>query len=166
MNHISCCRDFTLVRFPWRAKLRFEMHNLRWIILMLLAIWLPMAAHGRMMSAVCAENLDLCCDVAGTECCGSAMDAGSFEATGCHCERHVCRALNAGCYLITLRSVSSPQPHSGGDGLAVDSFSRFFRPVGVRELVSPVDPFSSGAHLPWQFVFRAAALARAPSAVC
>jgi hypothetical protein len=119
-----------------------------------------------MMYPVCAENIDRCCDSADMECCGPAMEVSSSDSSSCHCESHVCRALNAGCYLITLRSVSSPQPHSGGDDFTVDSFSHFFRPAVVRELVSPVDPFSSGAHLPWQFVFRAAALARAPSAVC
>lgn len=94
------------------------------------------------------------------------MDAGSVEPSNCHCERHVCRALHTGSYLITLRSVSSPQSHGGGDDIGENFFSQSIRPVVVRLLASPVDPFSSGPDLPWQFVFRAAALARAPSAVC
>lgn len=133
---------------------------------MLLAIWLPMASHGRMMYPVCAENIDTCCDGTDAECCGPAMDACAFEFTGCHCERHVCRALTAGSYLNTLRSVSSPQPNGGDDDSAGDCIQRSFRPVVIRVLVATVDPFSSGTELPWQFVFRAAALARAPSAVC
>lgn len=121
------------------------------VTVLVLAVWAACTAH-------CAiENLS---GAAGVPCCKD--DGGRSDQTP-HAPGHcVCSAIQAGGYVSQDSSLSIPLPLDGAVLFVVAP-----QQVDLRTQPVDVDPAASppGALAPWQFSFRAALPARAPSSI-
>jgi hypothetical protein len=121
------------------------------VTVLVLAVWAACTAH-------CAiENMSA---VAGLPCCNE--DGGHSDQVP-HAPGHcVCSAIQAGGYVSQDSSLSIPLPLDG-----VVLFVVAPQRADLPTLPGNVEPAASppGVLEPWQFLFRTALLARAPSLV-
>jgi len=121
------------------------------VTMLVLAVWAACTAH-------CAiENLS---GSAGLPCCNDdGGQSGQIPHAPGHC---VCGAIQAGGYVSTEAAISIPLPVVGTLLFVISP-----EPDEVPTLPGVVEPASSppGSLEPWQFFFRAALPARAPSLV-
>jgi hypothetical protein len=121
------------------------------VTVLVLAVWAACTAH-------CAiENLS---GSAGQPCCNE--NGGQSDQVPQAPEHCVCSAIQAGGYVSQDRALSIPLPF---DGMVVFAVAPQRHELPTRS--GNAEPAASppGALEPWQFLFRAAMPARAPSLV-
>ncbi len=121
------------------------------VTVLVLAVWAACTAHCTI------ENLSAC---AGVPCCNE--DGGQSDQTPQTPGHCVCGAIQAGGYVSQDSAVAMPLPLEGVV-LFVVAPEAADLPTGSGSVEPAASP--PGALEPWQFLFRAALPARAPSLV-
>jgi len=123
--------------------------------LWLAAVWLPLTMHCQLADCLADRGP---CDK-GSDCCQAPSGCGGDD-----CHLSLCKTIENGKFLLADHSVAVPPAafHEIGWPGFLD-FRRLWTPERTLSEATGAPP---GTPRTWQFVFRAAASPRAPSALC